>query len=190
MWGRGLCRIVTDTWRGSLQHIMIDLGTGNNNKINWAMNDKQEFIDIVEVVYRGARKGRGLVVSPKGKITICKATILYGGRCRVLYRCLHKVGGPSGNGRSSGIVADVERNALKWMTRSFMNNKVDGSIGIAGKIAHRCWDNFLGALQYQGYCLCLLGLFGVGFYLSTLPFTSSAGSWNPRPCDAQRDDWY
>lgn len=50
-----------------LQHIMIDLGTGNNNKINWAMNDKQEFIDIVETVYRGARKGRGLVVSPKGE---------------------------------------------------------------------------------------------------------------------------
>ena len=48
------------------KHIMIDLGTGNNNKINWAMNNKQEFIDIVEVVYRGARKGRGLVVSPKG----------------------------------------------------------------------------------------------------------------------------
>jgi len=47
------------------KHIMIDLGTGNNNKINWAMNDKQEFIDITEVVYRGARKGRGLVVSPK-----------------------------------------------------------------------------------------------------------------------------
>ena len=46
---------------------MVDLGTGNNNKINWAMNDKQEFIDIVETVYRGARKGRGLVVSPKGK---------------------------------------------------------------------------------------------------------------------------
>ena len=47
---------------------MIDLGTGNNNKINWAMNNKQEFIDIVEVVYRGARKGRGLVVSPKGNV--------------------------------------------------------------------------------------------------------------------------
>ena len=59
---------------------MIDLGTGNNNKINWAIEDKQEFIDIVgkifsiyyviviyyvETVYRGARKGRGLVVSPK-----------------------------------------------------------------------------------------------------------------------------
>jgi hypothetical protein len=23
------------------KHIMIDLGTGNNNKINWAMEDKQ-----------------------------------------------------------------------------------------------------------------------------------------------------
>jgi len=47
------------------KHIMVDLGTGNNNKINWALGDKQEFIDIVETVYRGAKKGRGLVVSPK-----------------------------------------------------------------------------------------------------------------------------
>jgi DIM1 family U5 snRNP protein len=37
---------------------MIDLGTGNNNKINWAIEDKQEMIDIVETVYRGARKGK------------------------------------------------------------------------------------------------------------------------------------
>lgn len=47
------------------KHIMIDLGTGNNNKINWPLEDKQEMVDIVETVYRGARKGRGLVVSPK-----------------------------------------------------------------------------------------------------------------------------
>ncbi|GAB5032787.1 thioredoxin-like protein 4a [Nannochloropsis oceanica] len=47
------------------KHIMIDLGTGNNNKINFLINDKQEMIDIIETVYRGARKGRGLVVSPK-----------------------------------------------------------------------------------------------------------------------------
>ncbi|TIC57435.1 4A/4B type thioredoxin-like protein [Wallemia mellicola] len=47
------------------KHIMIDLGTGNNNKINWPMDSKQEMIDIIETVYRGASKGRGLVVSPK-----------------------------------------------------------------------------------------------------------------------------
>ncbi|KAI3992802.1 hypothetical protein MKX01_042361 [Papaver californicum] len=34
------------------KHIMIDLGTGNSNKINWALKDKQE-------------KGRGLVIAPK-----------------------------------------------------------------------------------------------------------------------------
>ncbi len=49
---------------------MIDLGTGNNNKINWAMTDKQEFIDVVETVYRGARKGRGLVIAPKGIVCV------------------------------------------------------------------------------------------------------------------------
>ncbi|KAG7204906.1 hypothetical protein KM043_005301 [Ampulex compressa] len=38
------------------KHIMIDLGTGNNNKINWTLEDKQEMIDIIETVYRGARK--------------------------------------------------------------------------------------------------------------------------------------
>ena len=47
------------------KHIMIDLGTGNNNKINWPLTSKQEMIDIIETVYRGAKKGRGLVVSPK-----------------------------------------------------------------------------------------------------------------------------
>ena len=69
---------------------MVDLGTGNNNKINWAMDNKQEvsfyslldlygviadansrwiqLIDIIETVYRGAAKGRGLVVSPKGML--------------------------------------------------------------------------------------------------------------------------
>ena len=45
--------------------MMIDLGTGNNNKINWAITDKQEFTDIVEVIYTGARKGKGLVIAPR-----------------------------------------------------------------------------------------------------------------------------
>lgn len=49
------------------KHIMCDFGTGNNNKLNWVLEDKQEMIDILETVYKGAKKGRGLVVSPKGK---------------------------------------------------------------------------------------------------------------------------
>lgn len=47
------------------RHMMIDLGTGNNNKINWAIENKQEMINIIETIYRGASKGRGLVISPK-----------------------------------------------------------------------------------------------------------------------------
>lgn len=47
------------------RHIMVDFGTGDNNKINWVIDDPQEMIDIVETVFRGARKGKGLVVSPK-----------------------------------------------------------------------------------------------------------------------------
>lgn len=47
------------------RHMMVDLGTGNNNKINWGFDDKQEMINIIETVYRGARKGKGLVISPK-----------------------------------------------------------------------------------------------------------------------------
>lgn len=50
-------------WRN--RHMMIDLGTGNNNKVNWALGSKQELLDILEVVYKGARKGKGLVVSPR-----------------------------------------------------------------------------------------------------------------------------
>lgn len=50
-------------WRN--KHIQVDFGTGNNNKINFPISDKQELVDIIEMVYRGASKGKGLVVSPK-----------------------------------------------------------------------------------------------------------------------------
>lgn len=32
------------------KHIMIDLGTGNNNKVNWPIQDPQELVDIIETV--------------------------------------------------------------------------------------------------------------------------------------------
>ena len=52
------------------KHMMCDFGTGNNNKLNWVLEDKQELVDIVETIYKGAKKGRGLVVSPKGRQSI------------------------------------------------------------------------------------------------------------------------
>ncbi|RAR11197.1 4A/4B type thioredoxin-like protein [Stemphylium lycopersici] len=30
------------------KHMMCDFGTGNNNKLNWVLEDKQEFVDIIE----------------------------------------------------------------------------------------------------------------------------------------------
>ena len=47
------------------KHMMCDFGTGNNNKLNFVLEDEQEMIDIIETIYRGARKGKGLVLSPR-----------------------------------------------------------------------------------------------------------------------------
>ena len=62
---------------------MCDFGTGNNNKLNWVLEDKQELIDIIETIYRGAKKGRGLVVSPKGtsawSFSLWMLSSVYGG---------------------------------------------------------------------------------------------------------------
>ena len=52
-------------WSGRNKHIQVDFGTGNNNKINFPIADKQDLIDIMEVAYKAASKGKGLAVSPK-----------------------------------------------------------------------------------------------------------------------------
>lgn len=54
------------------KHIMVDMGTGNNNKITFPISDSQDLIDIIEVVFRGARKGRGLVNAPRDYSTKLK----------------------------------------------------------------------------------------------------------------------
>ena len=41
------------------KHIIIHMGTGNSNKINWALEDKQEMIDIVGKVFGGASTTTG-----------------------------------------------------------------------------------------------------------------------------------
>ena len=73
---------------------MCDFGTGNNNKLNWVLEDKQELIDIIETIYRGAKKGRGLVVSPKGTLGFLNSRALSSPEQRadhVLYRLFHKI---------------------------------------------------------------------------------------------------
>ena len=47
------------------KHMMCDFGTGNNNKINWVLDNKREMEMILTVIWQGARKGRGLVNCPK-----------------------------------------------------------------------------------------------------------------------------
>ncbi|TID30040.1 hypothetical protein CANINC_001409 [Pichia inconspicua] len=47
------------------KHVMCDFGTGNNNQLDFVIEDVQELVDIVETIYRGAIKGRGLVIAPK-----------------------------------------------------------------------------------------------------------------------------
>ena len=71
------------------KHIMCDFGTGNNNKLNWVLEDKQELIDIIETIYRGAKKGRGLVVSPKGMPLIVEFHVCYREADLCLSRLLH-----------------------------------------------------------------------------------------------------
>ena len=45
------------------QHIQVDTGTGNNNTLNFLLDDKQELIDLFEVIYRGVVKGKDLIIS-------------------------------------------------------------------------------------------------------------------------------
>ena len=85
---------------------MCDFGTGNNNKLNWVLEDKQELIDIIETIYRGAKKGRGLVVSPKGTLTFLNSRALYSLEQRadhVLFRLFHEVSLLASQHRMAGL---------------------------------------------------------------------------------------
>lgn len=46
------------------KHMMCDFGTGNNNKMNFYVENKQDLIDIITRIYIDASEGRGLSKSP------------------------------------------------------------------------------------------------------------------------------
>lgn len=51
-------------FRGKL--LQLEMGAGARHKgITWALSGRQEFLDLVEAVVRGAQQGRDLIVAPK-----------------------------------------------------------------------------------------------------------------------------